>query len=77
MSNEVKVEGQTGLSKDQGQFPVFPGLRDISTFSGTIPEIPGHLASMGLQAEGEYLKNNCLSFRVRNILVYLFTQYHY
>ena len=31
----------------------------------------------GLLAEGEYLKNNCLSFRVRNILVYLFTQYHY
>ena len=28
----------------------------------------------GLLAEGEYLKNNCLSFCVRNISVDLFTQ---
>ena len=39
----VKVEDQTGLSKDPGQFAVFPGLRGISR---AIPEIPGHLASM-------------------------------
>ena len=49
----VKVECQTGLSKDPGQFPVFPGLRSMSTF-------PGHLASMHyiqhcLQATSTYV----------------------
>ena len=65
VSNEVKIEGQTGLSKDLGQFPVFLGLRDISIFSGTLGKcdnIPQFEAALFRHIE--YNSFDLLCFRV-------------